>query len=150
MTQLQYINIELAKKYSDNIKEYLKEVLFQNNIYNTSETIEQIYCDMLKYIQDGSAIVIGAIEEEKLLGFIWAYKRIVNKERRLHINYFIVNKSNRKQGIGKRLINEIYKYAQKDEIKKIELMVTAQNESAVEFYKNQGFYTERINLCKEI
>ena len=139
---------DTVNKYEIDIKRYLAEVLRQNNVNGIA--VEDIYSNMLEYIKDNTAIIIGAFEGEKLLGFIWAYEREVNQERRYHINYFIVNPEERKKGIGTQLINEIYKIAKACKISKIELMVTAKNEEAVSFYAKQDFQVERTLLCKEI
>ena len=129
---------------------YLKQVLEENGIKNNDNQINKIYRDMVSYIKDGSAIIVGAFEEKKMIGFIWAYERYINDEKRYHINYFIISRENRKQGIGQKLMNQIYIIAKKNKVKKIELMVTMNNESAVKFYQKQNFKAERIMLCKEI
>lgn len=141
---------ELIKKYNKIIKSYLKIVLDENGILNSSERLEKTVEEMQQFIGDKSAIIIGAFKEEELIGFIWGYKTIVNDRNRLHINYFIVNEKHRKQGIGSQLIEKIYEIANEMQIKEIELMVTSENKTAVNFYKRQGFEIERIKLCKKI
>ena len=125
MIEYTLINEKLARKYEKEIKTYFKEIFEKSNI-------------------------VGAIEKNELLGFIWAYERLVNNERRYHINYFIVDSKNRKQGIGKNLIQKIYLKAKEEKIEKIELIVTAKNAGAMEFYKKQEFEIERLIMCKNI
>lgn len=150
MVKLQLFNQQIANEYEDKIKVYLKEVLEENIIENSQEKIEEIYHNMLTYIKDCSAIIIGAFENEQLIGFIWLYERKINTERRYHINYFIVDSEIRNKGIGKKLINKAYEIAKQNNIKKIELIVTKANENALSFYEKQDFKTERVILCKEI
>ena len=144
------INVYLLEKNENEIKNLLNVVLEKNGIKSSVDNIDEIFSNMKKYIQDSSAIIIGALKNDKLIGFIWGYKLIVNLETRIHINYFVVNEGYRKHGIGNKLITELYKLARKENIKKVELMVTAKNEIATDFYKKQGFEIERVKLCKEI
>lgn len=150
MIKIQLIDKITAENNKETIISYLGQVLNMNCIPNKEDDIKKIYNNMINYIEDGSAIIIGAFEEKKLTGFIWAYKVLVNNETRFHINYFIVNEKNRNSGIGKKLMDEICVIAKENNIKKIELMVTTKNEGAINFYKKQNFEVERIKLCKEI
>lgn len=150
MYSIKEMNNQIVNEYEKEIKEYLKETLNQNNIICDTAFVDKTYKDMKDFIEDESAIIICAFDNDKLLGFIWGYEREVNENKRIHINYFIVNSNYRKQGIGKRLIEKIYKIAKNRNIAKIELMVTAQNKEAVDFYKKQNFNIERIVLCKDI
>ena len=148
--RLKEFNSKMIKKYNKQLKLYLKIVLDENKILNNDEKLGKIIEEMKQFIEDKSAIIIGAFKEEELIGFIWGYKIIVNDKNRLHINYFIVNEKYRKQGIGTQLIEKIYEIANEIQIKEIELMVTSKNIIAVNFYKDQGFEVERIKLCKKI
>ena len=146
--EIKQIGKEEANKYNEDIKILLTDVLKKNKIKGMN--VETIYSNMLMYIEDNSAIIIGAFDDEELLGFIWAYKIQKNRETRYHINYFIVKEECRKNGVGTKLINEIYKMAKKNKIEKIELIVTEENNEAKNFYSKQNFKFERILLCKEI
>ena len=150
MIEIKLINQDLAKLYEKDFKTYIGQVLKANYIDNTDKRIEGIYNNMLEYINDGSAFIVGAFQKEEMVGFIWAYERNLNNKKRYHINYFIVNEENRKQGIGKKLIDEIYKIAKKNNIEEIELIVTERNSGAVQFYNKEDFKVERITLCKKL
>lgn len=150
MIEIQLVDREIAKKYKSDITEYLGQVLNINGILNQEEDLERIYNNMINYIEDGTAIIVGAFEGNKMLGFIWTYKILVNNEQRFHINYFIVNEKYRNSGIGKKLMDEVCEIAKKYNIKRIELMVTSKNDGAIKFYEKQNFKQERVKLCKEI
>ncbi len=150
MIEYKLINEELAIKHSNEIKQYFKELLDHVNMPKTQEEIEELYYNMVKFIKDNTAYIVGAIENEKLLGFIWSYKREVNKEERYHVNYFFVNAQYRKQGIGKELMNRVIKNARENGAKAVELIVLADNKGAVEFYKKQEFINEKMYLVKGI
>ena len=147
---LKDINIELLEEYKNDFLNYIKLVLDKNEIISDKNSINQIFNNMKNFIKDKSAIIIGAFKQNRLLGFIWGYKITVYNEKRIHINYFIVNELYRKKGIGSKLIESLYKKAKNDKILKIELMVTSNNEEAIKFYQNQGFNEERVKLCKKI
>ena len=144
------IDQKIANSYSDDLKKMLNDVLVINGFNKTREQINTLFDDMLKFIEDGSAYIIGAFDDKKIAGFIWVYKRNVDEKIKLHINYFIVNEEYRRLGIGKKLIDEVLAYAKKNNIHNIELMVSSSNASAISFYQNNGFTEERVMLCKEI
>ena len=148
--ELKEFDIETVNKYKEEIKLYLKDVLDENGISNDNNRIEKIMGEMKQFIEDKSAIIIGAFQKEKLLGFIWGYKTSTNDKNRIHINYFVVDEKCRKQGIGSQLIEKIYEIAKEMQIQEVELMVTTKNATAVNFYKKQGFEEERVKLCKRI
>ena len=102
---------------------------------------------MQKFIEDGSAILIGAFEDNKIIGFIWAYEI---KEETYHVNYYAVNVNNRKLGIGQKLLDELYKIAKQNGIKKVELLVEAHNEIAIKKYKNNEFEEKYIKMEKNL
>lgn len=112
--------------------------------------IIEVYENMQKFIEDGSAILIGAFEDNKIIGFIWAYEI---KEKTYHVNYYAVNVNNRKLGIGQKLLDELYKIAKQNGIEKIELLVEAHNEIAIKKYRNNGFEEKYIKMekkCREL
>ena len=148
--ELKEFAIETVNKYKEELKLYLKDVLDENGISNDNNKIEKIMEEMKQFIEDKSAIIIGAFQKEKLLGFIWGYKTSTNDKNRIHINYFVVDEKCRKQGIGSQLIKKIYEIAKEMKIQEVELMVTTKNATAVNFYKKQGFEEERVKLCKRI
>lgn len=148
--ELKEFDIEAVNKYKEQIKCYLKDIFDENVISNDNNKIEKIMEEMKQFIEDKSAIIIGAFKKERLLGFIWGYKTSINDKNRIHINYFVVDGKCRKQGIGSQLIEKIYKIAKEMQIQEVELMVTTKNATAVNFYKKQGFEEERVKLCKRI
>lgn len=62
----------------------------------------------------------------------------------------VVDKEYRRFGLGTKLINKALEYARQKKIKKIDLYVTADNSSAVEFYKNKGFEIERYMMSIDV
>lgn len=106
--------------------------------------------DMKKFINNGSAIVVGAYSEKKIIGFLWAYRRMFLGEERLHISHIVVDVKFRGFGIGSRMIDSIEQYASKNEIKTIELITTSTNEKTIEFYNKHGFSVTRVQIEKNL
>lgn len=115
-----------------------------------AELVNSGYNNMLRFQSDGSAILIGAFKGVSILGFLWAYRREVLGEQRLHIGHIIVNSMVRSGGIGTRLLDTLEGIANEKGIKKLELMTTVQNEKTMHFYKSNGFVTVRVQLEKEL
>lgn len=102
------------------------------------------------YISMNKAKVYGAIIEEKLTGFIWFFEKNHEIKQTIHINHFVVNENFRRLGIGKKLWLEVERYAEKSNIKEIELYVTRENHDAVKFYENMNFEVERYVMNKRL
>ena len=100
------------------------------------------------YIDNGSAVVIGCVEENNLLGIIWVYVHEFFGEKRLHVNQIAVDKKQRGKGIGKNLIYEAEKKAVYLGITTIDLFVSEVNEKALNLYDSLGFETERRYMRK--
>ena len=96
------------------------------------------------------AIVYGAYDKSKLVGFIWGYPRNFFDEKRIFINCLVVNKEYEKQGIGKKLINRLEDFAKENKYDSIDLTVAPFNENAVGFYNHMGFESERIQMVKKL
>lgn len=134
------------------IKDLLEDN-FQINfpyIDDLDELVVKGYNNMLCFKRDGSAIIIGAFEGMVIMGFLWAYKRKVLGEQKLHIDHIIMNAMARSGGIGTRLLNTLERLASEEGIKKFELMTTVENEKTMKFYKTNGFVTVRVQLEKEL
>ncbi len=102
-----------------------------------------------KFVKDGSAIFVGAYSGDKIVGFIWAYKKFFFGEERIHITAISVESSFRNRGIGRRLIEFIEEYTLNNGIEFMELVVTSSNDRAVNLYKKCGFNVTRLQLEKK-
>lgn len=102
------------------------------------------------YISHGNAMVIVAIGEIELVGFIWLYMHKVFDEKRVHINYIAVDKTCRGKGIGKNLMQEAEKKALNAGIKTIDLTVSEWNLEALNLYDKSGFITESRYMKKKL
>ena len=128
------------------LKVLLKEIL-EIKFEKCENKLLEVYNNMERFVEDGSAILIGAFEKEKVIGFIWAYKI---KEKTYHINYFAVNKNNRRLGVGQKLLDKLYEIAKENKIGIIELFVEAHNENAIKKYKKNEFEEKYIKMEKNM
>ena len=126
-------------------------VLADNISQNYSESLPEDYVRRMEnYIQDGSAFVVGAKDNSKLVGFSWAYALDIFDERRFHIDMICVNPSYRKRGIAKQLVNMQIKEAERRGIQTVEAMTTRSNENSYNWFHSFGFEDERVKVKLEI
>lgn len=140
------IEVQDVENNERELKHLLEEVL-EMKFGKCESKILEVYNNMIIFIEDGSAILIGAFEGDKIIGFIWAY---LIRENTYHINYFAVDKNNRSLGIGQKLLDKLYEIAKQNNIKNIELLVEVNNEKAIEKYKNNDFKEKYIKMEKII
>jgi ribosomal protein S18 acetylase RimI-like enzyme len=120
------------------------------NINNLTEFAVSGYDDMIRFKRDNSAILIGAFKGETIIGLLWAHKRNMLGEKRIHIGHIVVNSAVRSDGIGSKLLNYLENISRHENINKIELMTTIENENTMAFYKSKGYSTVRVQLEKEV
>ncbi len=145
------ITIEDLETYERDIKIYIREVLENNFSEEIEESqVQEVYNNMITFTKDKSAIILGAYDNEVLMGFLWAYRRTINSQKRYHINYFVVSSEKRSMGIGRGMFQELLNIGKNESIEAVELMVTATNEKARKFYNQCGFDIERVSLCKRL
>ena len=148
--------IRINEIYFKNIKESIRKLIEETLIYNFPDSVveDSYYVEKLsgleRYLRDGSAIVYIAVEDEKILGWIWCHPIQRFDKLRLHIASFAVVPFSRKTGIGHLLIENAEKYAVDNGFDGLDLLVTKDNTSAVSFYKKNGYEVERYLLHKEL
>ncbi|MDO9556280.1 MAG: GNAT family N-acetyltransferase [Coriobacteriia bacterium] len=108
------------------------------------------YDRMLGYQRDGSAILIGAFDEMDIVGFVWAYRREVLGQPRLHVGHIVVDSRTRSRGVGAALLKALEEMARAEGIPRLELMASVDNERTIRFYESNGFATVRVQLEKEM
>lgn len=105
---------------------------------------------MIAYIEDGSAFVVGAKDDNKLAGFSWAYVLDIFDERRLHIDMICVDSKYRKMGIASHLVMMQIEEAKKRGIHTLEAMTTRKNKNSYNWFHSLGFEDERVKVKLEI
>lgn len=143
------VNTTDLDKFKNEIKELIKQVWLVSfpNFKLDQDFLEERLSKIRQYLENDEGIIIGAFENNTIIGYIWFFKTDSN---RLHINEFVVSNRFRGEGIGTMLMAEVYKVAEKFGINQIELKVSNSNKNAVEFYQHKNFEIERYLLVKKI
>lgn len=111
-------------KYRDDIYECFL------HLKSNKRKAKQLTKKMQSFIDDGTAIVYGAILNNKLISFIWGYEI---KDSTIHVNYFSTNKAYRGIGAGTKLLDKYIDANQKYEL------IVEKNNPAIKLYEKYGF-----------
>lgn len=153
MPIIRNLNIEDTEVYREQLIQYIYERNINNvhmESYNFKDA-EVEYRELLSYFHDDKAIIYGAIEQNKLIGFIYAYQYPFRDDiSRIYISILYVNKEYRSRHIGKNLLREIENYAQKIKVRAVYLHTEAFNTDVVKFYQRNGYEIERIQMIKNV
>lgn len=148
--------MKITKFAVDDVNEHKEELIvmlkqsFKSSFPKESFTIDSFAkrLESLKeYLKKSKAILFGCEQNDELIGFIWFF---VKDKNTIHINHFVVEKHSRGLGVGTALWKQVENYANKEKLKDIELFVTKDNESAVEFYNKRKFEIERFVMKKRL
>ena len=125
------------------------EKKYDNNI-NENFTVTNMYEN---YIYDENKIILVAIEEGKIAGYIYGYiiepdAILNNKIAKLDALYIL--EEYRNKGIASNLINEFKNNISKQNVNNIEVNVCSQNKVAKQLYQKHGFVTNKETLNLKI
>lgn len=123
----------------------IKEDSYLSDIYREKE---------LKYISSRKKIFLVAEIDEKIIGYVNGYivenSDIYYREPVAYLDCLCVDKVSRKQGIGKKLIDEFSSIVKKKGAKYVKLNAFENNTPAVNLYKKEGFEEYSIYYMKKI
>ncbi|MBD8499284.1 GNAT family N-acetyltransferase [Paenibacillus arenosi] len=153
MEVIQTYDYELISKLNEEVQglhrqlypEYFKE-------YNYEEVKQFFKQVMTKDTNYFYAVRNG----EQVMGYVWLEKRAYKENaffmayESIFLHHLIVLSAFRNSGVGKRLMETVYKAAESSGIKKIELDYWASNEVAKRFYEMRGFKRYREFLYKDL
>ena len=152
MLKISRLSLATYREWESDIKTIISDSLIINfpEEYINTNIIEDRCNSVIYYLKNKSAVIFIATEEEEFYGWVWCH--LINRlsETRLHIAEIATKEPYRGSGVGKRLIECVEEYAVQNKIKCIDLLVTASNERALQFYKRQEFGVERLILKKEL
>lgn len=117
---------------------------------NNQQDFEKRIISLKNYINNEQAVVYGAMENNKVIGFIWFFYKIVQDKNIVHVNHFVIDEKYRGAGIGKQLWLRLEQYGTAKKIDEIELMVTKNNYEALKFYEKKDFEVERLIMKKRL
>lgn len=132
--------------------------LLENNfsMNNPTESIKaQIFAfqkasSLESFLDDGSAIVLAAFEDDILAGFAWLYQYDHLGSRRLHLTELAVDEAHQRRGIGQLLVEQAQERAGELGVKKIDLNTSVRNINAIMFYEHLGFSQVSVRMVKEL
>ncbi|QTQ08966.1 GNAT family N-acetyltransferase [Macrococcoides canis] len=130
------INREILK---DNHKEIL---LLLETVENDKEYCQKKIDELIKFVDSNDTYLFGHIENNKLVSFLWCYKRNYNNTERLHISFLAVNCDFQRQGLAKELLNKVIEILKSTDIEIIDLNVSSNNKAAIKLYEKLGFIEE--------
>ncbi|MBB2184083.1 GNAT family N-acetyltransferase [Lachnospiraceae bacterium MD1] len=150
--QLVQIRSQDVKVYQEPMIKLMKQSyrLSFPDITISEEYFQQRLQLLESYLELDHAIVYAAVNRYELQGFIWFYVRESMGDKVIHIVHFVVDEEARQQGIGRKLIELVEDYALEHQILELELLVTRNNETAVEYYKKRNFEIERLIMRKRL
>ena len=138
------LNNDLCKfEMEEGFDNYIKD-------WSISDESREYFLDLIK-----NQFVIVAEEDEKIVGYLagsineeGAYSYYEGKTAELQ-NMFILN-DYRKFGIGSKLINDFENWCKENQVKRMMVTASIDNESAQCFYRKNGFKNINITLKKEL
>jgi len=101
--------------------------------------------------EENRHVLVAVDEQDCVAGFVSCKVDVTNKSGRyparfLKISNICTGKAFRKQGIGQLLLNESRNIAHEVGAIRIELNVFANNQSALDFYTQQGMTAQSLNM----
>ncbi len=108
------------------------------------------------HVSNSNDIYLIAELENDLVGICFSQikeisnKKIMKNRKILHIENICVDENHQKNGIGKKLYEQIVELAKEKNIDNIELMVWGFNENAIKFYENLGMNIKNLRFEQKI
>lgn len=155
--------IEYESKYDEEIKDLLVQLQqyladIDKEGYNIvgEDYREKYFEKTMEDIKRCNGKILLFEENEKIVGLIIG---IINNDetkrydftapKRGRITELIVDKEYRGKGIGKKLLLEMKEYLKSNDCEKILIAVFGYNESAIKFYKENGFHIRMLDMIED-
>lgn len=145
INQIVPISMQVAQLHFDKRPNMFK----MKNKEETEKDIKEIFEDKEKNI-------LVCVDNSKIVGvLIYKIKRIKNHEdlkdaATIWIDALGVSEECRRKGVGKQLMDEVIKIAQKEAYERVELNCWEFNADAIKFYESQNMVTQRRIMEIEI
>lgn len=140
---LTYSDIYVQKDLSlfiDIIYNNFEELSYNDKLLHNKEDIEK------NLRSKNSVIVILTNDSDKMIGFLTANVVVLDDRRKvLYISYIYVAETERNKGIGRNLMNEAEKFANKLNCIGVMLIFDTHQPNLVKFYETRGYMLD-INL----
>lgn len=115
------------------------------------EKISKMYYEnMCEFCKNGSAILLGAFNENVLVGFHWAYEISWGGEKRIHSYFIAVNEFYQNISVGTKLQEMLEKVAISRKIYIIDTNCEKRNIQSYRYHLKQGFTVESYRMLKKL
>ena len=155
--------LEYDSKYDEDIKDLLVQLQqyltdIDKEGYNIvgDDYREKYFEKTIEEVKKCNGKIMLYKENEKIVGLIVG---LINNDEteqydfkapeRGRITELVVDKEYRGKQIGKQLLNEMKKYLKSIGCEKILIAVFGYNESAIKFYKENGFHVRMIDMIED-
>ncbi len=91
-----------------------------------------------------------AVENQQIAGYILAYCKPMHDGPHPHITQFAVRESQRRKGVGTKLMKLCTSALRKSGFKKAKLVVRMSNKPAIDLYKKLGFRKTKYLMVKKL
>lgn len=153
MVDIRLLNEKDVEKYQTDLHNFMQIVLTENETMSQKKIVQladKYVEDMKAFIKDGSAILIGAFDKDKIVGFHWGYVINTINGKRVHSYFNAIYPDYRRQQIGSRFFRRLEEEAMERGIYTIEAMCKYANKGAVEYHLHNGFKIERLKVVKKL
>lgn len=151
--EIRRLSLSDYQKYKIEIIKMMEEIYASNfaiSVPDSKKIASEKVENLEKYLDDGSAILIGCIKDGNLIAFAWLYVHKHFGEKRVHINQIAVSSSFQGNGIGKKLMLEVEKEATRIAADALDLFVMESNDVAMKLYDGLNFETEKRYMIKKL
>ena len=138
------LNISDSKEFLNLLDQLDNETEFMLYEPGERKTTSTEMKEYLKSFNTSIGIVLGAFENNNLVGYVSLKRGRANRIK--HIGYIVIGvlKKFGGKGIGTELLKSIDRWAENQEIKKLELTVMSHNHKAQHLYLKSGYKKEGI------
>lgn len=151
--QILKLTLDLYEKYLKDIQNlYFQNTLAHQYTENTTinETNKKIV-ELREYLKEDKAhAFICVTDEDVCCGFFWAFAYSFRGRERFYVGCVQVDEEYRGQKIGEKMLAVVEECAKENGYNEVFFNADAVNVRARKFYENQGYFEERIQLCKKI
>ena len=150
--ELKYLKSEDVVTYWEELTQLLQLCFESSHAGSVPATFyEEKLKGLQRYLDEGKAYVVGAVEDGKLLGFCWFYEVGQGFQRRMHAAYSAVLA----EGRGRQLFNlmdaEAQRKARELGISIMELHVSIENPAVINIHeKSHGYSVKAVIMEKNL
>lgn len=139
------IDKNLLKLYIDGFYMHYNQ---RKDIFSNKET-EDLKNNLIDLLENPNEILFVIEKNKNIIGY--AALQIKDKTTKsIWLDEIIIDDNYKNNGYGKRLIDEISKFAKENECQRIELNCWSFNDGALKFYDKLGFKQQRVILEREV